>query len=73
MTLRAATPDEVYFARRPTCRQPRFEPRPDWPRAAPCACPRVLVKGQPGVFLELSVDFFAHQRHLPLVKLTRAA
>jgi hypothetical protein len=43
------------------------------PRAAPCARPRVLVKGQPGIFLELTVDFLAHQRHLPLVKLTRAA
>jgi putative transposase len=73
MTLRAATPDEVYFARRPACRQPRFEPRPDWPRAAPCARPRVLVKGQPGVFLELSVDFLARQQHLPVVQLTRAA
>jgi hypothetical protein len=73
MTLEAATPDEVYFARRRACRQPRFEPRLGWPRAAPCARARVLVKGQPGVFLELTVDFLAHQRHLPLVKLTRAA
>jgi hypothetical protein len=34
MTLEAATPDEVYFTRRRACRQPRFEPRLGWPRAA---------------------------------------
>ena len=73
MTLKGATPDEVYFRRRPACRQPRFEPRPDWPRAASCAKPRVLVKGQPGVVLEMSVDFFAQRRDLPLVTLKRAA
>jgi transposase InsO family protein len=28
ITLAGATPDEVYFARRPACRRPRFEPRP---------------------------------------------
>src|SRR6266496_6399977 len=48
-TLQGATPDEVYFGRRPAFRQPRFEPRPGWPRASPCAAPRTLVKGQPGV------------------------
>jgi transposase InsO family protein len=73
MTLAGATPDEVYFARRHARRQPRFEPRPDWPRAAPCARPRVLVKGHPGALLQLSVDFLAHRRQLPLLTLTRAA
>ena len=73
MTLKAATPDEVYYARRRGCRQPRFEARLGWPRAAPCARPRVLVKGQPGALLELSVDFLGDRRHLPLVKLNRAA
>jgi putative transposase len=73
MSLKGATPDEVYFGHAPACRQPRFEPRPDWPRAAPCARPRVLVKGQPGVWLEMSVDFVCRQRHLPLVTLQRAA
>jgi putative transposase len=46
MTLQGATPDEVYLARRPACRSPRFEPRPGWPRVARCAKPQVLVKGQ---------------------------
>src|SRR5262249_8714672 len=26
---------ELYFARRPPCRAPRFEPRTAWPRASP--------------------------------------
>jgi hypothetical protein len=73
MTLEAATPDEVYFARRRACRQPRFEPRLGWPRAAPCARPRVLVKGQPGALLELSINFLGNRRHLPLLRLSRAA
>jgi transposase InsO family protein len=73
MTLKGATPDEVYFNRRPACRAPRFEPRPNWPRASPCAAPQTLVKGQPGVVLEMSVDFAARRRHLPRVTLRRAA
>jgi transposase InsO family protein len=73
MTLQGATPDEIYFGRRPACRRPRFEPRAGWPRASPCARPRVLVKGQPGAQLELHVEFVAHRRNLPLVRVTRAA
>ena len=73
MTLQGATPDEVYHVRRPACRSPRFEPRPGWPRAARCAKPQVLVKGQPGVRMELAVEFLANQRHLPSVTIRRAA
>jgi transposase InsO family protein len=73
MTLQGATPDEVYHARRPACRTPRFEPRPRWPRVARCAQPQVLVKGQPGVRLELEVEFRANQSHLPRVTIRRAA
>jgi hypothetical protein len=72
-TLKNATPDEVYFRRRPACRAPRFEPRPGWPRASPCALPHALVKGKPGATLDLTVRTVAHRRHLPLVTLTRAA
>ena len=38
-----------------------------------CAQPQVLVKGQPGVRLELEVEFLANQRHLPRVTIRRAA
>jgi hypothetical protein len=73
MTLQGATPDEVYFKRRPACRAPRFEPRSRWPRGSPCACPQTLVKGQPGVALEINVQFVARRNHLPRVTFRRAA
>jgi putative transposase len=73
MTLGGSTPDEVYFKSRPANRAPRFEPRPNWPRGLPCAKPQTLVKGQPGVVLELKVDFAGGRRHLPRVTLCRAA
>jgi transposase InsO family protein len=66
-TLQGATPDEVYFRHRPACRSPRFEPRAAWPRGSPCAQPQALVKGQPGVRLELTVDFVAQRRCLKLL------
>jgi hypothetical protein len=68
-----ATPDEIYYGTRPACRRPRFEPRPGWPRASPCAQPRALVKGQPGVKLELRDEFLSGRGHLPRVLVTRAA
>jgi hypothetical protein len=40
---------------------------------ARCAQPQVLAKGQPGVRLELAVEFLANQRHLPRVTIRRAA
>ncbi len=73
MTFGGATPDEVYFERHPANRDPRFEPRPGWPRASPCAKPRTLVKGQPGVRLTISVEHVAGHRHLPIVRLNRAS
>jgi hypothetical protein len=71
--LRAATPDEVYHHRRPACRVPRFEPRSRWPRRSRCAAPQVLIRGRPGVRLELLVHFCSGRRHLPIVTLKRAA
>jgi putative transposase len=71
--LRGATPDEIYYHCRLACRSPRFEPRPRWPRRSPCAVPQALVRGQPGVRLDLSVRFHAERRHLPVVTLKRAA
>ena len=72
MTLDGATPDEVYFQRRPACRAPRFEPRAAWPRGSPCAAPQTLVKGEPGVVLDLNVSFVGGRRNLPCVTLSRA-
>jgi putative transposase len=53
--LGGATPDEAYHRRRPAYRAPRFEPRPQWPRRSPCASPNSLVRGQPGVKVDLVV------------------
>src|SRR5262249_35462416 len=72
-TLKGATPDQMYFGKRPACRQPRFEPRPNWPRPSPCAQPVVLVKGQPGARLKATVEFVARRGHLPRLRITRAA
>ena len=57
--LRGATPDEIYRRRRPAIRAPRFEPRRRWPRRSSCASPQTLVRGQPGVTLDLSVHFLS--------------
>ena len=73
MTLGGRTPHEVYEGLPPTNRAPRFEPRPRWPRGSPCAKPQTLVKGQPGVRLELQVTYHKGRKHLPLVMLLRAA
>jgi transposase InsO family protein len=71
--LGAATPDEVYHHRRTAGRAPRFEPRLRWPRRSPCASPHALIRGQPGVRLDLAVRFLGDRRHLPVVSLKRAA
>jgi putative transposase len=73
MSLDGRTPDEVYHPQRPANRQPRFEPRPRWPRPSPCAKPVTLVKGKPGVRLEMEVTFHGGQRHLPILTLRHAA
>jgi len=71
--LGGRTPNEVYFHRFPAHRRPRFEPRPRWPRGSPCARPWALVKGKPGVDLELEVTYYAGRQHLPIVQLRAAA
>ncbi len=71
--LRGKTPNEAYHKRHPACRYPRFEPRPGWPRSAPCAGLRVPVRGKPGVRINLDVTYRAEQAHLPIIKLRRAA
>jgi hypothetical protein len=71
--LRGATPDEIYHRNRPAIRAPRFEPRRRWPRRSPCASPQTLIRGQPGVRLDLQVQFLCDRRYLPIVTLKRAA
>jgi len=71
--LCGATPNEIYLGRRPANRLPRFEPRLRWPRGSPCARPQVLVKGKPGVRLELAVTFQGGRKHLPVITLARVA
>jgi putative transposase len=71
--LGGKTPNEVYDGRFPANRKPRFEPRAAWPRASPCAAPRTIVKGKPGVRIELQVTFHKGRKHLPVVTLHRAA
>ena len=73
MSLADRTPDEVYHALHPANRQPRFEPRARWPRSSSCATPVTLVKGQPGVRLRMEVECLAGRKHLPVVRLQRAA
>jgi hypothetical protein len=71
--LGCRAPDEVYFSLRPACRSPRFEPRTAWPRRSPCAGPHALIRGHPGVTVELAVSFRDGRQHLPVVTLNRAA
>lgn len=71
--LGGRTRNEVYFHRFPAHRRPRCEPRPRWPRGSPCARPWALVKGKPGVDLELEVTYYAGRQHLPIVQLRAAA
>jgi len=71
--LGGRTPNEVYHGRRPANRLPRWEPRPKWPRGSPCAKPITLVKGRPGARLDLDVGFLDGRKHLPIVRLKRAA
>jgi transposase InsO family protein len=72
-TLGGRTPDEVYNETYPANRCPRFEPRSRWPRGSPCAKPWALVKGRAGARLDLEVTFHAGRKHLPIVRLKRAA
>ncbi len=71
--LGGKTPNEVYFGQFPANRKPRFELRSRWPRGSPCAKPWALVRGSPGATLTLEVSFHRGRKHLPIVKLRRAA
>ena len=72
-TLGVRTPDEVSFRRRPACRAPRYEPRARWPRGSTCAGPHAVVRGRPGVRVDLDVRYVADRKHLPVISFRRAA
>ncbi len=72
-TLDGATPDEVYYRRKPACRKPRYEPRGSWPRGSPCAGPQVDIRGRRGARLELEITYLAGRKHLPIFELKRVA
>jgi len=71
--LGGRTPEERYRRIPSACRQPRFETRPQWPSDSPCASPQAKVWGNPGLRLQLVVDFHQGRRHLPIVTLKRVA
>jgi putative transposase len=72
-SLISRTPDEVYYYRRPACRAPRYEPRARWPRRSRCAGPHALVRGRPGVRVEIDVGYASGRRHLPVISVRKAA
>lgn len=71
--LGGRTPEERYRRIPAACRRPRFEPRQQWPVGSGCASPPAKVRGQPGVRLQLAVDYHQGRKHLPIVTLKRAA
>jgi hypothetical protein len=72
-TLGGKTPNEVHFSRPAANAQPRCEPRGTWPRGSPCAAPAVGLEGAPGDPLLFEIDGLDGRRHLPLIRVRRAA
>ncbi|MCZ6603011.1 MAG: integrase core domain-containing protein [Planctomycetota bacterium] len=72
-SLGVRTPNEVYRNLPPACEQPRFEPRPNWPRQSNCASPQAPAEREQSQTVQLEVRFLEGRRHLPIVTLRRAA
>ena len=72
-TLGGRTPNEVYFLRPPANEQPRLEPRRKWPRGSPCSKPHVSMEGDPGDPVTFEIDCLEGRRHLPVLRVGRAA
>ncbi len=72
-TLDGKTPNEVYFSRAAANEQPCLEPRKNWPRGSPCAKPQVAIEGNPGDAIVLEIDCLENRRHLPVIRVHRAA
>ena len=62
MALAGRTPEEVYRARTP--RRRRFEPRPNWPHQG---------RRDTGDNFRLELSYVENRKHLPIVRLRRAA
>ena len=73
MTIGGMTPNEVYVASFPANRKLRIEPRPGWPRGAPCAKPKVGIEGEPGDPIIFEIDCHEGRRHLPVIRARRVA
>jgi transposase InsO family protein len=71
--LGGRTPDERYRRVASACRRPRWEPRPRWPVGSRCASPPAKVRGEPGVRLQVVVDYHQGRKYLPIVTLKRVA
>jgi hypothetical protein len=69
----ARTPDGIYRNSFPACRRPRFETRSRWPRRSTCARLHALVRGRPGVVVEMSVEHRGGRKCLPVVSFRRVA
>ena len=72
-SLNGQTPQEAYHDVFPACERPRYEPRMNWPRRAPCASPHTPVAGRCGAHIRLDVQYHRGRKHLPMVELRRAA
>jgi transposase InsO family protein len=69
--LGGRTPNEVLRRSPPANTQPRFEPRPRWPKKAGCAAPVVPVREDASSRTMLVVSRFERRRHLPVVRRSR--
>ncbi len=67
------TPNEVYRDLPPACENPRYEPRPNWPKQSKYASPQALAERKRSKSVQLDVRFLEGRRHLPVVSLRRAA
>jgi hypothetical protein len=44
-----------------------------WPRGSPCAKPQVGIDGNPGDPVFIEIDCLEGRRHLPIIRVRRAA
>jgi transposase InsO family protein len=71
--LNGATPLEMYEKASPANRQPRYEPRRDWPADSRCAAPYAEPRPEQGNHLCLVLRFADAYKRLPIVELREVA